>query len=53
MRATSNLMLSFYRHLRQGKSKTVALQLAQRDVCAKKQHPYYWAAFVLTGATGK
>jgi CHAT domain-containing protein/Tfp pilus assembly protein PilF len=51
--ATGNLMMSFYRQLRQGKSKAVALQLAQRDVRAKKQHPYYWAAFVLTGATGK
>ncbi|HKS27635.1 MAG TPA: CHAT domain-containing protein, partial [Pyrinomonadaceae bacterium] len=49
---TSQLMLSFYTHLKSGMSKGAALQAAQREMRAKRPHPYYWAAFVLTGAPG-
>jgi CHAT domain-containing protein len=51
--ATSVLMKSFYGHLRQGKSKAAALQAAQAATRKQYPHPYYWAAFVLTGDPGK
>ncbi len=51
--ATGALMASFYRHLRQGKSKAAALQAAQAETRARYPHPYYWAGFVLTGDAGK
>jgi CHAT domain-containing protein/Tfp pilus assembly protein PilF len=50
--ATGILMKSFYMHLLQGMSKAEALGMAQRETRAKYPHPYYWAAFVLTGDPG-
>lgn len=52
--ATSLMMQSFYKHLKQGMSKAEALRAAQVDLRgnAKYAHPYYWAAFVLTGDPG-
>ncbi len=50
--ATTLLMERFYTHLREGMGKAQALQQAQREVRAKYPHPYYWAAFVLTGDPG-
>ncbi|MEQ8222470.1 MAG: CHAT domain-containing tetratricopeptide repeat protein, partial [Candidatus Eremiobacterota bacterium] len=47
-RATSELMKSFYFHLRD-KNKTEALRLAQIDIMKKYHHPFFWAPFVLTG----
>jgi CHAT domain-containing protein len=47
--ATGFLMERFYTYLRQGKSKAEALQQAQKDTRVEYPHPYYWAAFVLTG----
>ena len=47
--ASSLLMEKFYTYLKEGKSKAIALQLAQIDTRVKYPHPYYWAAFVLTG----
>ncbi|MES1240368.1 MAG: CHAT domain-containing protein [Acidobacteriota bacterium] len=49
--STADLMKRFYGHLRQGKSKDEALRLAQMDLLRGKAfaHPYYWAAFQLTG----
>jgi CHAT domain-containing protein len=47
--ATGLLMQKFYSHLRQGNGEAEALQKAQREVRAEYAHPYYWAAFVLTG----
>jgi len=46
---TGALMYSFLKHYREGMGKAAALQAAQREVRATSQHPYYWAAFVLTG----
>jgi len=46
---TGELMVSFFKQLKGGKSKAEALQAAQREMRAKYPHPYYWAAFVLTG----
>lgn len=48
-------MESFFTNLLQGKGKAEALQLAQkslRERDEKYRHPYYWAAFVLTGDPG-
>jgi CHAT domain-containing protein/Flp pilus assembly protein TadD len=50
--ATSNLMLSFYSHLRSGKSKAEALREAQKETRARFASPYYWAGFVLNGDPG-
>lgn len=49
---TGELMVAFFKYLRGGKSKAEALQAAQREIRAKYPHPYYWAAFVLTGDPG-
>ena len=48
-KVTGLLMERFYTHLRSGMSKAEALRQAQMDVRAEYPHPYYWAAFVLTG----
>lgn len=50
--ATSDLMTLFYKHLKQGNSKARALQIAQQKIRSRYPHPYYWAAFVLTGDPG-
>ncbi len=52
--ATGALMASFYTHLQQGMGKAEALQAAQLEVRGHQEwaHPYYWAAFVLTGDAG-
>jgi CHAT domain-containing protein len=47
---TGEMMMSFYEGRSRGMSKAVALQRAQSLVRASHPHPYYWAAFVLTGA---
>lgn len=47
-RATRDLMVAFYSNLKK-MSKDEALRQAQISVKAKYPHPYYWAAFVLTG----
>lgn len=51
--ATSLLMKVFYGQLKRGVSKAAALQAAQAATRKKYPHPYYWAAFVLTGDPGK
>ena len=51
-KVTGLLMERFYTHLRSGMTKSQALQQAQMDVRAEYPHPYYWAAFVLTGDGG-
>ena len=50
-KASSDLMKSFYENLAKGMSKAEALQKAQITVLNTKgySHPYYWAAFMLTG----
>ena len=55
--ATGALMARFYKHLLAGMGKAEALQAAQAEVRADPAHPewahpYYWAAFVLSGEPG-
>jgi CHAT domain-containing protein len=48
--STADLMKRFY-SLRQGESKDQALRSAQNEMIHSQDftHPYYWAAFQLTG----
>jgi CHAT domain-containing protein len=50
--ATSYLMRAFYANLRKGQRKAAALQSAQKATRGKYPHPYYWAAFILSGDPG-
>ncbi len=47
--ATSQLMLRFYEALFRGLKKSEALRDAQNEVRKDFQHPFFWAAFFLTG----
>ncbi len=49
--ATDQLTQSFLRHIREGKRKDIALQLAKKEFLesGKSAAPYYWSGFVLTG----
>ena len=56
--ATSALMKAFYTHLKDGMGKAQALAAAQSDLRRDEAHPqwahpFYWAAFVLTGDPGE
>lgn len=46
--STARFMESFYRHLREGRSKDEALRQAQIERI-RDSHPFHWAAFQLTG----
>jgi len=48
--ATRDLMVNFYTNLSK-MSKDEALRQAQLKVKEQYSHPYYWAAFLLTGST--
>ena len=48
-RASYELMQEFYRNLKDGRGKAEALRDAQITTLAKYPHPYYWAAYQLTG----
>ena len=49
--STGQLMLSFYGHLKDGKSVALALTLAQRELIKSRatEHPYFWAPFMVMG----
>ncbi len=49
--ATDQLTQSFLRHVREGKRKDIALQLAKKEFLesGKSAAPYYWSGFVLAG----
>ena len=53
--ASGLLMQKFYKHLKGGMEKAEALRQAQIEIRTdpKYRHPYYWAAFTLTGDDGK
>jgi len=49
-KSTSEIMPEFYRRLTAGETKVRALRLAKLDMLKSRfSHPFYWAAFVLTG----
>jgi CHAT domain-containing protein len=45
--ATHDLMIDFYKNLKQGMTKGEALQHAKLNQI--KRHPYYWSSFILIG----
>lgn len=52
--STKEVMISFYKNLRQGQNKAEALQQAKLSYLKNTtdqnlQHPFYWAGFVLSG----
>ncbi len=47
--ATAFLMTSFYEHLQRG-DKREALRQAQRETMKRYPHPFFWAAFQITGS---
>lgn len=49
--ASTELMVSFYFHLKAGETAAEALRHAQLEMLRRpgRQDPYYWAGFVLTG----
>ncbi len=47
--STSRLMVHFYQALQTGLPVNEALRSAQLAIKGELNHPYYWAAFVLTG----
>ncbi|MEM9723573.1 MAG: CHAT domain-containing tetratricopeptide repeat protein [Bacteroidota bacterium] len=52
--STSEVMVNFYKELKEGKTKDMALQSAklkylENQGVALKSHPYFWAGFVLKG----
>lgn len=53
--ATADLMVAFHRGVQAGDETAVSLQAAQQQVLADpaRSHPYYWAAFGLTGRAGR
>jgi CHAT domain-containing protein/Tfp pilus assembly protein PilF len=52
--ATIRLVTDFYRSLATGETRAGALRAAQRAALADpaRRHPFYWAAFILSGADG-
>ena len=48
-KATSDLMEKFYFYLKEGRSKSQSLKLAELDMINKYDHPFFWAPFVLIG----
>jgi CHAT domain-containing protein len=47
--ATGDLMKAFYAALRRGVDKAEGIRQAQLDTLRAYPHPFYWAAFHLTG----
>ncbi len=49
-KSTARFMSLFYRYLSKGNDKSQALRLAKLEMINSKfSHPFYWAAFVLSG----
>jgi CHAT domain-containing protein len=46
---TRALMETYYRGLLSGLGRSKALDLAMKDMRAKRPHPYYWAPFIVVG----
>lgn len=56
-KATSEIMESFYKNLKSGQSKSLALHNAKlnylEDHSLSEASPYYWASFILLGDAGR
>ncbi len=50
--ATELLMTTFYKYLKEGKSKVEALRMAQMETQKQYNNPHDWAGFVLAGDPG-
>ena len=52
--ATRYFVVSFYKSLLAGATRAEALRHAQQEAMADpaRQHPFYWAAFILSGESG-
>lgn len=55
---TKMIMVSFYKHLKKGKSKSEALCDAKKDYLKSVndeylKHPYFWSGFIVSGNTSK
>jgi CHAT domain-containing protein/tetratricopeptide (TPR) repeat protein len=50
-KATRELMVAYYRRLRQGQGRGEALRQAQLEMLknVNRRHPYYWASFIQSG----
>ncbi|MDP2278041.1 MAG: CHAT domain-containing protein, partial [Nitrospirota bacterium] len=46
---TTELMTDFYTLMSEGRTKAEALRQAKLNMMKKKQNPFYWGAFVMTG----
>ena len=50
--ASVNLVKSFFRNMKEGKSKSEALASARTEIRGKGfDHPFFWAGFILVGET--
>ena len=47
--STSELMISFYRHLNKNESTAQAMYNARNELLRVKDHPYFWAGFTVAG----
>ncbi len=47
--ATKELMTSFYQEMKENKNYAKALKAAKLKMIAEGRHPFYWAAFVVSG----
>ena len=47
--ATKELMISFYQEMKENKNYAKALKAAKLKMIAQGRHPFYWAAFVVSG----
>lgn len=56
-KSTSEIMIDFYKNLKEGQSKSDALNNAKRNYIdsheLSEQSPYYWSSFVLIGDAGE
>ena len=49
-KSSVQMVESFFRHVKEGKSKLEALRLARKEIReAGYDHPFFWAPFILVG----
>lgn len=49
---TRELMRAFYRRLKEGEDRAVAMHHAAQEIRASHPHPYFWASFLVVGQDG-